>query len=57
MVYGHNNVERTEDYVRGTGNPRRVKYHFMRTYVGSGDQGIQLLGNHTMEVWGEGQDS
>ena len=57
IVYGYTNVERTEDYVRRTGNPYLVKYHFMRTYVGSGDQGIQLLGNHTMEVWREGQDS
>ena len=36
---------------------RLVNYHFMRTYLGSGDQGIQLLGNHTMEVWRERQDS
>ena len=57
IVYGYTNVERTKDYVERTGNPRLVKYHFMRTYVGSGDQGIRLLGNHTMEVWREGQDS
>ena len=57
IVYGYANVERTEDYVSRTGNPRPVKYHFVRTYVGRGDQGIRLLGNHTMEVWREGQDS
>ena len=57
IVYGYTNVERTTDYVERTGNPRLLKYHFMRTYVGSSDHDILLLGNHTMEVWREGQDS
>ena len=28
IVYGYTNVERTEDYVRRTGNPRLVKVPF-----------------------------
>ena len=57
IVYGYTNVERTADYVERTDDPRLLKYHFMRTYAGIGDRRTQLIGNHTMEVWREGQDS
>ena len=54
VIHGFTDVERTEAYVERTGNPRKIRFHFMRTYVKKEGRCL-LLSNHTMEVWREGQ--
>lgn len=54
VIYGFVDVERTDAYVTQTGKPRKIRFHFMRTYVRT-DGGCRLLANQTMEVWREGQ--
>ena len=54
VIYGFTDVTRTDSYVQKTGNPKHVRYHFMRTYIEQMGE-CALLSNHTQEVWREGQ--